>query len=40
MFYEPQTDESVNVEIGIRYWRDRGLNTYLDDTITGIEFVW
>ena len=40
VFYEPQTDESVDVGIGIRYWRDRGLNTKQDDTITGIEFVW
>ena len=36
----PQTDEDVIVEIGMRYWRDRGLNTNRDDTIIGIEFVW
>lgn len=40
VFYEPQTDECVIVEIGIRYWRDRGLNTNRDDSIIGIEFVW
>jgi hypothetical protein len=41
VFFEPQDDEEMDVDIGVRYWRDNG--DYLvdtDDTITGFELIW
>jgi len=41
VFFEPQSDDEMDVEVGIRYWRDNGrYKIDYDDTIVRLELIW
>lgn len=40
IFIEPQTDSTMRVKVGIRYWRDNGYLCLWDDTIIRYIIIW
>ncbi len=40
VFIEPQSDRKMKVEKGLRYWRDNGYYSDIDDTIVYMVIVW